>query len=330
MCCLFGLVDVNRSFTAQEKSMILNVLGTACEKRGTDATGIAYNYKGKLRIYKRPLPAHKLNMQIPAEVKVIMGHTRMTTQGSAQKGANNHPFRGYTQDSRFALAHNGILYNDTILRHELGLPETKVETDSYVAVQIIEQQKTLQPSSLRFMAEQLEGPFTFTVLDEDDRLYIVKGDNPMCLYRFESGFFLYASTQEILDTALKALGMIHLKHRQISIDAGEILTIYPSGKMENDVFKMPDRFSLWDRYSIWTPKTKSPVKYTEYHQDLLRFGEELGIPAMELQCLEDLELTDMDLENAILDNDFRRELLFSVGYYDEGGWLDEYTSCYTW
>ena len=55
MCCLFGLMDYGHSLTTRQKTKIISVLSTACEVRGTDATGIAYNSGGKLRIYKRPL-----------------------------------------------------------------------------------------------------------------------------------------------------------------------------------------------------------------------------------------------------------------------------------
>lgn len=38
-----------------------------------------YDSKGKLCIYKRPLPVHKLEFRIPAEARAIVGHTRFTT-----------------------------------------------------------------------------------------------------------------------------------------------------------------------------------------------------------------------------------------------------------
>ena len=60
MCCLFGMIDYGNSLTGKQKSRLLSVLATECEARGTDATGIAYNSGGKLRIYKRPLPGHKM------------------------------------------------------------------------------------------------------------------------------------------------------------------------------------------------------------------------------------------------------------------------------
>ena len=85
MCSVFGLIDHNSVLNAKEKNRMLGVLSHECEVRGTDATGIAYNYNGRLRIYKRPLVAHKLRFRIPNGVNVIMGHTRMTTQGDAKK-----------------------------------------------------------------------------------------------------------------------------------------------------------------------------------------------------------------------------------------------------
>lgn len=91
MCSLFGLIDFRNTLTQRQKNRMVSVLAKECEVRGTDATGIAYNYQDTLRIYKRPLPAHKMWFRIPRDVNVIMGHTRMTTQGSEKKNFNNHP-----------------------------------------------------------------------------------------------------------------------------------------------------------------------------------------------------------------------------------------------
>ena len=203
MCCLFGLMDCRHAMTSRQKSRLISCLAMESEARGTDAAGIAYNSSGRLRIYKRPGPAHLLRFHIPEDAQVVMGHTRLTTQGNAAHNRNNHPFAGQVPGNRFALAHNGVLYNDLLLRRSHGLPHTRIETDSYVAVQLIEQQKALTPASLRQMAETVEGSFVFTVLDEQDNLYVVKGDNPFCLLHFPRlGLYLYASTEAILRQAV--------------------------------------------------------------------------------------------------------------------------------
>ena len=100
-----------------------------------------------------------------------MGHTRLTTQGDQKHNQNNHPFSGNV-GTDFALAHNGTIYNDTLLREERQLPDISIETDSYIAVQLIESKHELTFDSLRYMAEQVRGSFTFTFLDEENNLYL--------------------------------------------------------------------------------------------------------------------------------------------------------------
>lgn len=246
MCCLFGVIDYGHNLTVKQKNHMVSVLAEVCEARGTDATGIAYNSYGKLRIYKRPVPGHRMRFHIPDDAQAIMGHTRMTTQGSAKKNHNNHPFLGSTKEGVFALAHNGVLYNDGYLRRSLGLPQTKIETDSYIAVQLIEQKNTLNPGSLRYMAEQVEGSFTFTVLDQRDNLYIVKGDNPMCLYQFPAlGLYLYTSTEEIMRLALSKLRLSLKKAVKIRVDSGEILRIDRAGNLTRSQFDDSHLCSGW-------------------------------------------------------------------------------------
>lgn len=236
MCCLFGMIDYRGHFTGRQKTRLLSILAAECEARGTDAAGVAYCAGGALRVYKRPVPAHALGFRIPDGVSVVLGHTRMTTQGSQEKNYNNHPFLGNAGGRRFALAHNGVLYNDQLLRRSLRLPSTKIETDSYIAVQLLERQKALDFASLKYMAEQVEGSFTFTLLDEANRWYLVKGDNPLCLYHYPRlGVYLYASTEEILRKALRNQGLGRPK--RIQADYGDILEISPDGTIHRSAFE---------------------------------------------------------------------------------------------
>ena len=133
MCCLFGIYDYGHILTAAQKKRLVSALAVASEDRGTDATGIAYNHNGHLTVYKRPYPAHLMRFKLPDDAACIMGHTRMTTQGDEKHNYNNHPFEG-TAGIPFALAHNGVLYNDLTLRKDKKLPRTRIETDSYNAV----------------------------------------------------------------------------------------------------------------------------------------------------------------------------------------------------
>ena len=198
MCCLFGLIDYGHSLSGRQKTKILQALALESEARGTDAAGIAYYDKGKLCVNKRPGPAHLSRFRVPKDAWTVMGHTRLTTQGNAKRNQNNHPFVGHLGKTEFALAHNGVLNNDKTLRQTLRLPKTRIETDSYVAVQLLEQESALDFSSLQKMAEQVRGTFVFLMLDHRNRLYIVRGDNPVCLLHFpKAQIYLYASTSKI-------------------------------------------------------------------------------------------------------------------------------------
>ena len=248
MCCLFGIHDYSHSLSKRQMNRLLRVLSTACEARGTDATGIAYNFSDKLRIYKRPLPAHIMRYNVPDGVSAVMGHTRMATQGSEKLNFNNHPFYGKADDP-FALAHNGVIYNDEQIRKTENLPLTHIETDSYIAVQLIESKKELSFESLRYMAEQLQGSMTITVLDSENNLYIVKGDNPLCLYHYpERGLYIYASTEEILKAGLKKLRLNFGKHERVKLESGDILKIDSAGKQSRSKF---DDMGLYYNYSFY-------------------------------------------------------------------------------
>lgn len=183
MCCLFGLFDYGEVLSRRDRERIIRVLSVESQQRGTDATGIAYLKNGSLTICKRPLPASRMWFHFPSDANIVMGHTRMTTQGNEKKNYNNHPFKGACGETTFALAHNGVLHNDWALRRNLNLPTTKIETDSYVAVQLLEKNKALNFTAIRDMAETVEGSFCFSILDSRKRLFLVKGDNPLAVYK---------------------------------------------------------------------------------------------------------------------------------------------------
>lgn len=239
MCALFGLIDYGNRFSARQRTKIISVLSEECEVRGTDATGIAYNSNGRLHIFKRAVPAHKMRYRLSEDANIIMGHTRMTTQGSEKFNYNNHPFFGSVNGINFALAHNGVLHNDKLLKIAENLPETHIQTDSYVAVQLIEKENTLCSESLKNMAEKTGGSFCYTVLSDRNELYIVKGDNPIALYKSEE-FYIYASTEEILKNALQELNLS--KFSRVNINCGDILKLDSNGAVEIGHFDFRDGF----------------------------------------------------------------------------------------
>ena len=313
MCSLFGMIDYNKRLTARQKDSILNTLARECEIRGTDATGIAYNIAGRMRIYKRPLAAHKMNLHIPHGVNVVMGHTRMTTQGSEKRNQNNHPFSGQTTGKSFALAHNGVLWNDKALKLTENLPQTSVETDSYVAVQLIEKQKALDFDSLQAMAEKVEGSFVFTVLDSEDSIWFVVGDNPLCLFYYD-GFLIYASTEEILIKIVKKL-RLGAPTSVRKPEEGEILKIDRTGRVTTGSFTPQTSYLHWWRYRPYYGSFRlDEEEQKSICGDLFNAAKSMGVSEDEIQALLDYGCDPDEIEELLYDPALLHEMTGELLY----------------
>lgn len=299
MCALFGWLDYKHIVPYKVLKKLTQALANAAEERGTDAAGISYIKEGRVTIYKRPKPAHKIRFNAPDGTTAIMGHTRLTTQGNQKFNQNNHPFPGHA-DKEFAFAHNGVLYNDVELRKEKHLSDTHIETDSYVAVQLIEQQKKLDFNSLKNMAESVRGNFTFTILDEENSLYIIKGSNPMCLLHFEIlGLYVYASTESIMKNALKKVGMKNIPYTKIETIHGDIVRIDSSGIITRSEFdeKEDFRYASWLRYyDDWEDDY-----YNQHEQLLLEIYNCYGIDEEDVMMLLDYGYTCDEIEDMLCD-----------------------------
>ena len=277
MCGLFGFSRYGQQIKNLQD--ITNSLAEQSAIRGTDATGIAFN-EDKMKIIKEGKSAYEMDFKHGEDTRALIGHTRHSTKGSERQNRNNHPFSGKVSGQHFALAHNGVLSNDDILRKTLNLPKTKIETDSYVAVQLLASRKKLDFESLRYMAEQVHGSFAFTVLDEKNNLYLVKGDSPLSILHFpKSQIYVYASTEAILYKALVDTCLFkELKkgdYDEIPISSGEILLIAPNGTLERSRFHFSD-YGLrnWWEYGI----SKRDDATEEYIEDLKYMASFQGIP----------------------------------------------------
>jgi hypothetical protein len=88
------------------------------------------------------------------------------------------------------------------------------------------------------MAEQVKGVFTFAILDNQNNVWIVKGDNPVCIYyNTDYGFYFFSSTKEIMDELLKNTGLDKLRFDEVHMVEGDILKITSSGSLEWSKFK---------------------------------------------------------------------------------------------
>lgn len=311
MCALFGWLDYKGIVPNKILKKLTQALASSAEERGTDAAGISYIRDGQVVIYKRPKPAHKLRFNVPVGTKSVMGHTRLTTQGNQKFNFNNHPFLGHA-DKDFAFAHNGVLFNDDELRKCKKLPKTQIETDSYVAVQLIEQQKKLDFESLKNMAETVQGNFTFTVLDESNSLYIIKGSNPMYLLHFELlGLYIYASTESIMKNTLHKVGLTKIFCEKIEVVEGDILHIDKNGKITRSQFE-PKLYR--PKYMSWYGDDEP---YYDVHEELLlAYCGCYGVDSSDVELLLEYGYTCDEIEDMLADHDLLRETLQAIKFED--------------
>jgi len=321
MCALFGWLDYKHIVPYRVLKKLTQALANAAEERGTDAAGISYIKDEKVTIFKRPKPAHKIHFSAPDGTKGIMGHTRMATQGDKSQNFNNHPFSGTAGDTSFAFAHNGVLWNDKELRKDKLIPDTRIETDSYVAVQLIESQRKLDFDSLKYMAETVEGNFTFTVLDQHNSLYIIKGSNPMCLLHFESlGLYIYASTESIMKNALKRMGLHKFASVKIEVVEGDILRIDKNGEITRSEFE-PKLYR--SKHMNWYGDNEP---YYSIHEELLlAYCGCYGVDSSDVELLLEYGYTCDEIEDMLADHALLHETLQAIKFED-GESL--YENCY--
>jgi predicted glutamine amidotransferase len=351
MCGLFGFMNYGNT-TFKDIKKLADALGCAAAIRGTDATGISYNNKNKLQIDKAPKSAYQFKFDVPDTVKVMMGHTRHSTQGSEKKNYNNHPFKGKLADkSLFAFAHNGVLYNDVTLKNQLKLPHSKIETDSYVGVQILEQRGDLSMESLRFLGESVHGMFTFTILDAENNLYIVKNDSPLhILDIYSKGIIIYASTKEILWKALMETDFFEdlvapfkddaedVGARLVSPKEGDLIKISPDGTMLFDKFEPADYYTSKGYYDRWNTGSslssyssyndygnnyKSYTKYVntldsdeEYYKLIVKDAEDIGYDKESLDKLREFGYSLLEIEELVYSGTVAEEVEMVEKYYE--------------
>lgn len=323
MCSLFGWLDYQGIMPHRMLRKLTQALANAAEERGTDAAGISYVKDGKIVIYKRPKPAHKLHFNPPEGTRAVMGHTRLATQGDVKLNHNNHPFPGTAVDTSFAFAHNGVLWNDRELRKEKLIPDTHIETDSYAACQLIEKQGKLDFDSLKYMAETVEGNFTFTVLDDRNSLYIIKGSNPMCLIRFPVlGLYVYASTESIMNNALHKVGLHKFASERIATEEGDILCIDRYGNITRSEFQPAPKYLRYSGFGGWYDNYDY---YGAYEQTLLNLCHCYDVDEDDVLLLFEYGYTADEVEEMFLDHSLLHTALNDIKF---GAGESLYENCY--
>jgi hypothetical protein len=175
------------------------------------------------------------------------------------------------------------------------------------------------------MAENVQGNFTFTILDEDNKLYFVKGSSPLYLIFFEQfGLYMYSSTKTIMDNALKKIGMQDLNFEVIPAAEGDIISIDKYGKIERSGFDKFD-YGFLGNYKYYD----DVEDYYTYHEEmLLEICNCFGVDEDDVLTLLDYGYTADEIEEMLMDTDLFTEILRAVKCEDNEQYgFDLYDIC---
>jgi glutamine---fructose-6-phosphate transaminase (isomerizing) len=182
MCGVFGLViEREARFDAAAMAPLIRDLYRISESRGKEASGLALHVTGRAGVEVRKAavrgrrliasPDCRRMLAAAAEAVtagsrvVVLGHTRMVTNGDPSDNGNNQPVVGH----RVVALHNGIITNEDVLwARDPDLPRLH-EVDTELVVRLVERGLTADGRDLQTVfidvAADLSGANTLAVLD---------------------------------------------------------------------------------------------------------------------------------------------------------------------
>jgi predicted glutamine amidotransferase len=236
------------------------------EVRGNQASGFAWSTGRETGIFKKDVAGSRLRtFGMPRRAQNVILHTRMATHGTIRDMRNNHPV--ISPDNNIALVHNGVIWNHSIVRkHVTGdLPEV----DTSVIPAALEQ-KGLQG------LEMIDGDAAIAWLDERaaGRLHVARvSHSPIVIANLLDGSFVFASTELILERALKRMKLEYewvmdlQEYTAITVMNG-IITDWETVPQTNPLYEEPvSRHYYYDWRSV-TNGSRSLSKWDGYADGL--------------------------------------------------------------
>ena len=196
MCGIGGFSLSGKSKLNSRK--VANVMLTLLEQRGSQASGVAWHSKAGVGYFKKDVAGSRLNLSsLPRKSDAVILHTRLATHGSIHDNRNNHPVISPSSD--IALVHNGVIYNHDLVRKEIDANLPPVDSSVIPAL--------IESGSLEALSK-LDGDAAIAWLSGKNYgvLKIARvSHSPLVMAQSKDGSFFFASTESILDEALKRL-----------------------------------------------------------------------------------------------------------------------------
>ena len=234
MCGIIGYVG-------QESPVPIIVEGLKkLEYRGYDSAGIAICGKESFYVTKQKGRLAELEKALEGssyEGCMGIGHTRWATHGEPSD-VNSHPHLG--SEGRIAIVHNGIIENYKQIKERLvqkGVAFAS-QTDSEVIAQLAESyyDGDMLETVIK-VTNTLEGSFALGImcLNEPDKLYAVRKDNPLIVGVSDNGNFIASDVPAILKHTNK---ICYIDDKEIIVLEEHRVRFYNMDKEE--VIKVPE------------------------------------------------------------------------------------------
>ena len=221
-CGIFGIYSQKTEDVASLSYYALYAL----QHRGQEGCGIALNERGVITCYK---DKGLVNDVFKAETlpsndacRMAIAHVRYGTTGPDLR-ANVQPLVITHQKGSMALAHNGNLTNDALLREELELTGSIFHTtsDTEVIAYIITRNRLCCPSiesAIEKTVAEIKGAYSLLIMSPS-KLIAVRdpwGFRPLCIGKLDDGY-VFASES----CALDAVGATFIR----DVEPGEIVVV---------------------------------------------------------------------------------------------------------
>ena len=217
MCGIFGIVAERNALPGAIVKETTNDLFKLSESRGRESAGMAAISDNTISVYKRPVPAstmiksheyQSLLAQIlsdsPQRAIVLMGHSRLVTNGSQENHENNQPV---IKDGIVGI-HNGIIVNDEALWQEFPALQRQYQVDTEVILSLIRHfygQTGSLIEAVRSAFQQMRGTASIATLftDLDVILFVTNNGSLYTCASTKEDAYVFASERYILEQLTK-------------------------------------------------------------------------------------------------------------------------------